>query len=136
MLPTGWAAWTDTGNNEAFLAGILALTQNAGTMYAKAVLDEVPFADQIDYLPNPLRLSDNKPVDQLGGVLLHVIEGSKNKDASYDLIRHLLLRSSAAADLVDFTGLCRTCLQERLDRSNHHRKRKLGSCRSRDLGQC
>lgn len=89
MLPTGWAAWTDTGNNEAFLAGILALTQNAGTMYAKAVLDQVPFADQIDYLPNPLRLSDNVPVDQLGGVLLHVVEGTKNQEASYDLIRHL-----------------------------------------------
>ncbi len=89
MLPTGWAAWTDTGNNEAFLAGILALTQNAGTMYAKAVLDQVPFADQIDYLPNPLRLSDNMPVDQLGGVLLHVVEGTRNQEASYDLIRHL-----------------------------------------------
>jgi len=90
MLPTGWEAWTDTGNNEAFLAGILAMTQNAGTMYAKAVLDGVPFADQIDYMPNPLRLSDEQPVDQLGGVLLHVIEGTKNKDAVYDLVRHLL----------------------------------------------
>lgn len=90
MLPTGWAAWTDTGNNEAFLAGILALTQNAGTMYAKAVLDQVPFADQIDYLPNPRRLSDDAPVDQLAGVLLHVIEGSQNTEASRDLVRHLL----------------------------------------------
>jgi multiple sugar transport system substrate-binding protein len=90
MLPTGWEAWTDTGNNEAFLAGILAMTANAGTMYAKAVLDQVPFADQIGYLPNALRRTDGKPVDQLAGVLLHVIEGSKNKDASYDLIRHLL----------------------------------------------
>lgn len=89
MLPTGWEAWTDTGNNEAFLAGILAMTQNAGTMYAKAVLDKVPFADQIGYLPNPVRRTDGKPVDQLGGVLGHVIEGTKNKDAVYDLIRHL-----------------------------------------------
>jgi multiple sugar transport system substrate-binding protein len=89
MLPTGWEAWTDTGNNEAFLAGILALTQNAGTMYAKAVLDEVPFADQIDYLPNPLRLSDDSPVDMLGGVMLHAIEGSNNREATNDLIRHL-----------------------------------------------
>jgi len=89
MLPTGWEAWTDTGNNEAFLAGILALTQNAGTMYANAVLTEVPFADQIDYLPNPLRLSDDSPVDMLGGVMLHAIEGSNNREATNDLIRHL-----------------------------------------------
>ncbi len=90
MLPTGWEAWTDTGNNEAFLAGILALTQNAGTMYAKAVLDGVPFAGDIRYMPNALRISDQQPVDQLGGVLLHIIEGTKNEEAVHDLIRHLL----------------------------------------------
>lgn len=90
MLPTGWNAWTDTGNNEAFLAGILAMTQNAGTMYAKAQLDGVPFADEIAYLPNPLRRSDNQPVDQLAGVLLHVIEGTQNQEAVHDIVRHLL----------------------------------------------
>lgn len=90
MLPTGWNAWTDTGNNEAFLAGILALTQNAGTMYAKAQLDAVPFADQIAYLPNPVRRGDGQPVDQLAGVLLHVVEGTSNQDAVHDIVRHLL----------------------------------------------
>lgn len=90
MLPTGWNAWTDTSNNEAFLAGILAMTQNAGTMYAKAQLDGVPFADEIAYLPNPVRRSDGQPVDQLAGVLLHVIEGTKNQEAVHDIVRHLL----------------------------------------------
>jgi multiple sugar transport system substrate-binding protein len=90
MLPTGWNAWTDTSNNEAFLAGILAMTQNAGTMYAKAHLDGVPFADEIAYLPNPVRRTDGQPVDQLGGVLLHVIEGTKNEEAVNDIVRHLL----------------------------------------------
>lgn len=90
MLPTGWNAWTDTGNNEAFLAGILAMTQNAGTMYAKAVLDQVPFADQIAYLPNPVRRTDGQPVDQLAGVLLHVVEGTSNQEAVHDIVRHLL----------------------------------------------
>ena len=90
MLPTGWNSWTDTSNNEAFLAGILAMTQNAGTMYAKAQLDDVPFADEIVYMPNPLRRSDDQPVDQLGGVLLHVIEGTKNQEAVHDIVRHLL----------------------------------------------
>ncbi len=89
-LPTGWEAWTDTSNNEAFLAGILALTQNAGTMYAKAVLDQVPFYEEIDYVPNPPRLSDGQPVDMLSGVLLHVIEGTRNEEAVADLVRHLL----------------------------------------------
>ena len=90
MLPTGWNAWTDTSNNEAFLAGILAMTQNAGTMYAKAQLDGVPFADDIAYIPNPVRRSDGQPVDQLAGVLLHVIEGTSNQEAVHDVVRHLL----------------------------------------------
>lgn len=90
MLPTGWGAWVDTSNNEAFLAGTLALTQNAGTMYANAVLNEVPFAGDIAYLPNVVRNSDGGSIDQLAGVLLHVIKDTRNKDAAYDLIRHLL----------------------------------------------
>jgi multiple sugar transport system substrate-binding protein len=90
MLPTGWGAWVDTSNNEAFLAGTLVLTQNGGTLYAKAVLDAVPFAKDIAYMPNPVRNSDGGTVDQLAGVFLHVIKDSKNKDAAYDLIRHLL----------------------------------------------
>ena len=90
MLPTGWGAWVDTGNNEAFLAGTLVLTQNGGTLYAKAQLDGVPFADDIAYMPNPVRMSNGGNVDQLAGVFLHVIKDTKNRDASYDLIRHLL----------------------------------------------
>ncbi|MGC4107679.1 MAG: extracellular solute-binding protein [Thermomicrobiales bacterium] len=90
MLPTGWGGWTDPSNNEAFLAGTVAMTQNAGTMYAKAHLDGVSFADQIQYMPTVVRNSDHAQLDQLGGVFLHVIEGTKNKDATYDLVRHLL----------------------------------------------
>jgi multiple sugar transport system substrate-binding protein len=90
MLPTGWGAWVDTSNNEQFLAGTLVLTQNAGTLYAKANLDGVPFAKDIAYMPNPVRMSNGGNVDQLSGVFLHVIKDTKNKDAAYDLIRHLL----------------------------------------------
>jgi len=90
MLPTGWGSWTDPTNNENFLAGTLALTQNAGTMYAKAVLDKVPFADEIAYLPNPVRNSDGANVDQLGGVSLHIIQGTKNREAVEAIIRHLI----------------------------------------------
>ena len=44
MLPPGVLAWGDISNNEAYLGGIVAYTQNAGTVYAKAVLDENPVA--------------------------------------------------------------------------------------------
>lgn len=90
MLPPGIESWTDTSNNEAFLAGTLAVTQNAGTMYAKAVFDKVPFAPEIAWMPYPTRISDGAYIDTMGGTKLHVIKGTKNKDATYDLIRHLL----------------------------------------------
>ncbi|HEY7034451.1 MAG TPA: extracellular solute-binding protein [Thermomicrobiales bacterium] len=90
MLPPGIGAWTDTDNNQAFLAGTLACTQNAGTMYAKAVFDKVPFAGEIAWMPYPQRNSDNAYIDLMGGTKFHVIKGTKNKDATSDLIRHLL----------------------------------------------
>jgi multiple sugar transport system substrate-binding protein len=90
MLPPGINAWTDTSNNQAFLAGTLAMTQNAGTMYAKAVFDKVPFADQISWQPYPQRISDGAYIDLMGGTKFHVIKNTKNMDATSDLIRHLL----------------------------------------------
>lgn len=90
MLPPGIISWTDTSNNEAFLAGTLATTQNAGTMYAKAVLEKVPFANDIAWMPYPQRNTDNAYIDLMGGTKFHVIKDTKNKDATYDLIRHLL----------------------------------------------
>ena len=90
MLPPGVLSWTDPSNNEAFLAGTIGYTDNAGTMYAKAVLDKVPFAKEIVFVPRPKRVSDGKYLDSLGGARFHVIKGTKNKAASYDLFRHLL----------------------------------------------
>ncbi|MGN6674398.1 MAG: ABC transporter substrate-binding protein [Thermomicrobiales bacterium] len=90
MLPPGVNSWTDTSNNEAFLAGQISFTDNAGTMYAKAQLDKVPFAKDITYLNRPKRVSDGVRLDNLGGTKFYVLKGTKNKDATYDLIRHLL----------------------------------------------
>ena len=91
MLPPGVLSWTDTNNNEAFLGEQIAITQNAGTVYAKAVFDEVPFADEIAFIPNPKRESDGERLDFLsGGMKFFVIEGSENTEATHDLIRHFL----------------------------------------------
>lgn len=90
MRPAGLLSWTDTSNNEAFLAGTIGITDNAGTMYAKAVFDKVPHAKDILFVPRPARNSDNKYLDSLAGARLHMIKGSKNKAASADLFRHLI----------------------------------------------
>lgn len=91
MLPPGVLAWTDPSNNEAFLADQTALTDNAGTVYAKAVLDEVPFWEDIVFLPRPVRMSDNARLDFLsGGMKFYVITDAVNTDAVADVIRHFL----------------------------------------------
>jgi multiple sugar transport system substrate-binding protein len=42
MLPPGVTSWTDSSNNEAYLAGNIALTSNAASIYAKSKLDKNP----------------------------------------------------------------------------------------------
>ncbi len=89
MLPPGVLSWTDPNNNEAFLAGQIALTQNAGTMYAKAVLDQVPFANEIVFAPYPKRNTDGASLDFLsGGGKFYAITGAKNREAVNDVARH------------------------------------------------
>jgi multiple sugar transport system substrate-binding protein len=90
MLPPGVNAWNDLSNNEAFLAGTIVITQNAGTMYAKAVFDKVPFAKDIAFVQNPVRFSDRKRLERLSGERFYVLKGTKNKEASFDMIRHML----------------------------------------------
>ncbi len=51
MLPPGITAWTDSSNNEAYLAGNIALTQNAASVYAKALEDGNPVFEDTVVLP-------------------------------------------------------------------------------------
>jgi multiple sugar transport system substrate-binding protein len=88
-LPPGVMSWTDPSNNEAFEAGTIAITDNAGTMYAKCVYDKVAFAKDIAFIKRPKRNSDGQYLDSLAGARWHVVAGAKNKDAAYDLIRHM-----------------------------------------------
>lgn len=91
MLPPGVLSWTDTNNNEAFLASQTALTANAGTVYAKAVLDDVPFWENIVFLPNPKRITDDTRIDFLStGMKFYLITDAPNQDACFDIMRHFL----------------------------------------------
>jgi multiple sugar transport system substrate-binding protein len=89
MLPPGVNAWNDFSNNEAFNAGTLAFTSNAGTMYAKAVFDKVPFASEIKVIPMPY----GPPRKRLEGAStnnFYLFRGVKNKEASVAIITFLL----------------------------------------------
>jgi multiple sugar transport system substrate-binding protein len=87
MLPPGILSWTDPSNNEAYLGGKVAYTQNAGTVYAKAVVDNNPVA--------PVTLYDSPkggPVlesfNGLGGMNWLKIREGKNSGAANELLMH------------------------------------------------
>ncbi len=88
MLPPGVGSWTDPNNNEAFLAGKIAVTQNAGTMYAKAKVDKLPFADNILWHPTPAGPKRQKSDGAGSG--FWCFRGSKNVNAAKAMIKALL----------------------------------------------
>ncbi|MCC7371853.1 MAG: hypothetical protein IT306_25780 [Chloroflexi bacterium] len=91
MLPPGVNAWTDPSNNEAYLAGKIAFTSNAGTMYAKAIFDKNPVADDTQFIPRPKGMGPNaRSLDGADTMRFFVMKGTKNKEAAEQLIHSLL----------------------------------------------
>jgi multiple sugar transport system substrate-binding protein len=85
MLPPGVLSWTDPTNNEAFLGSKVAYTQNGGTVYAKAVVDQVPFVNDIiwDY---PKGGPGLKKFFGMNTMNFAMIMGGKNPDAAREAI--------------------------------------------------
>lgn len=85
MLPPGVLAWNDLSNNEAFHGEVIAYTENAGTVYAKAVKDGLPVADKTGYLAPP-----GGPVNQefntIGSKDWFILKGAHNVEAAKDVI--------------------------------------------------
>lgn len=89
MLPPGINSWTDPSNNEAYLAGTIAFTSNAGTVYAKAVLDKNPVAEKTVFVQQPLGPFGVR-LQRSNGHYFYFMDGSKNFDAAAQLGEHLL----------------------------------------------
>ncbi len=79
MLPPGVLAWNDISNNEAFQGEVIAYTENAGTVYAKALVDGLPVAEKTGYLAPP-----GGPVNQefnsIGSKDWFILKGAKNAE--------------------------------------------------------
>ncbi len=89
MLPPGIESWTDTSNNEAFLAGNIALTQNAFSVYAKAKKDGNPIFDDIIVMRKPAG-KDGVVLEAGATGWLSIFKGSQNVDAAKQLILHMI----------------------------------------------
>lgn len=95
MVAPGVNAWNDLSNNEAWLAGTIGFTSNAGTLYAKSVVDgtttpeggllhEVTRLIQWPLGPFGTRLQGS------GGHYFYYMNGSQNYDVATQLTDHML----------------------------------------------
>jgi len=89
MLPPGVESWTDTSNNEAYLAGTIALTINQPSVYAKAKADGNPVFENTTVLHNPLTL-DGRLLEAGNSGWLTIFKGAKNLEVAKELIYNLL----------------------------------------------
>jgi multiple sugar transport system substrate-binding protein len=92
MLPPGVAGWGDTSNNEAWLAGQLAFTNNAGTLYATSVVNKNPVADDTILLEQVKGLGAGARVLQGPGGPMNffIMKGAKNKEAAFQIAQYLM----------------------------------------------
>jgi multiple sugar transport system substrate-binding protein len=91
MLPPGVGGWGDPSNNEAWLAGKIAMTANAGTVFAKAIVDKNPVADDTYMIPPPNGLGPGARSLYGAGDSMNffIMKGAKNRAASEDMIKYL-----------------------------------------------
>ncbi|MEZ4734988.1 MAG: extracellular solute-binding protein [Caldilineaceae bacterium] len=90
MLPPGILAWTDSSNNEAFLAGNIAYTANAASVYAKAKADGNPIFEDTVVLNTPVGPRGEKLIGGGGDGQMYVPTGAKATDLAKQLALHLL----------------------------------------------
>lgn len=90
MLPPGVMSWTDSSNNEAYLAGTIAYTHNAASVYANAKADGNPVFEDTVVLETAMGPLGEK-LESGGGGQFIIPRGAANQDLAKELSKHLLL---------------------------------------------
>jgi multiple sugar transport system substrate-binding protein len=89
MIPPGVASWNDSSNNEAFLAGTLAYTNNAASIYAKAKADGNPIFEDIVRFETAVGPTGTR-LEAGGGGQFNIPKGATNQDLSKDLAKYMI----------------------------------------------
>ena len=90
MLPPGILAWTDSSNNEAYLAGNIAYTSNAGSVYAKAKADGNPIFEDTVVLNVATGPRGEQLIGGGGDGQMYVPTGAKATEQAKALALHML----------------------------------------------
>jgi multiple sugar transport system substrate-binding protein len=89
MLPPGVESWTDTGNNEAYLAGTIAMTLNQPSVYGAARANDPELFANTAVLRGP-QWQDGTLREAGGNGWFTIFRGAKNVDVAKELILTLL----------------------------------------------
>jgi multiple sugar transport system substrate-binding protein len=90
MAP-GILAWNDTSNNQAWVAGKLGFTSNAGTLFALAVKDAPEVGNDTFLVRQPIGpVGDKEQLTGAGGASLYLFANAKNPEAAKQTMQHLL----------------------------------------------
>ncbi len=90
MLPPGVESWTDTSNNEAYLAGKIGVTANAPSVYAKAKADKNPVFENTAWLGFPLTNDAKLELGNGGNSWYSIMKGAKQADAAKQIVTHFM----------------------------------------------
>jgi multiple sugar transport system substrate-binding protein len=90
MLPPGILAWTDSSNNEAYLAGNIAYLSNAASVYAKAKADGSPLFEDTVVLNVPVGPRGEQLISGGGDGQMYVPTGAKATEQAKQLALHML----------------------------------------------
>ncbi|MBL8133171.1 MAG: extracellular solute-binding protein [Anaerolineae bacterium] len=89
MLPPGIESWTDTSNNEQYLAGTIGMTLNQPSVYAAAKANNNPVFEQTAVMHAPT-WNDGTLHEAGGNGWLMIFKGAPNVDVAKDLVYNLL----------------------------------------------
>jgi multiple sugar transport system substrate-binding protein len=89
MIPPGIMSWTDASNNEAYLAGNIAHTLNAASVYAQAKNDGNPVFEQTVVLAEAIGPMGERLSGSNGGQFV-IPKGSANVEPAKELALYLI----------------------------------------------
>ena len=90
MLPPGINSWTDTSNNEAWLAGTIGFTNNGYTLYAQSFNTKNPVYMQTAILPGFLGPATDQVIATPASGYLAIPKGAKNAELAKAVALYLI----------------------------------------------
>ncbi|WP_202805744.1 ABC transporter substrate-binding protein [Actinopolymorpha alba] len=105
MFPPGIMSWTDTGNNEAWLAGLIGITSNQYSLYAQSKATKNPVYDKTLPLEGFLGPATDVVLNTADLNAFVIFKGAKNPDLAKILAKYLIAGDAFLGLAKDSGGL-------------------------------